>query len=166
MVDDFVRGKGHLTLGSRMKRIGERLQSETQQLMIAQSIPIPASQYPLLASLDEYGPLAIGDLADALGVSQPGITRSVGQLVRQRLVSIRRGKKDQRTKLVALTELGRGLVQNGRRDIWPQIEHCLADILSGRTGTLLEQLDILEDALNESSFSQRISKANSDSDNG
>jgi len=165
MIDDIVRSKGYLTLGSRLKRVGERLQAETQQLMNIENVPILSSQYPLLAALDENGPMAIGDLADALMVSQPGITRSVGQLTKQRLISLRRGKKDQRTRIAALTERGQALVEEGRRKIWPQIEYCLTEILYGYSGSLLEQLDILEDALEESSFSVRISKANN-SDNG
>ena len=165
MIDDIVRSKGYLTLGSRLKRIGERLQAETQQLMNIQNVPILSSQYPLLAALDENGPLAIGDLADALMVSQPGVTRSVGQLAKQRLISLRRGKKDHRTKIATLTARGQALVEEGRREIWPQIEYCLTDILSGHSGSLLEQLDILEDALKEKSFSMRIAKAN-DRENG
>jgi DNA-binding MarR family transcriptional regulator len=53
-----------------MRRIGEMLQAEVQQLMELRSVPIQANQYPLLTSLDKNGPLTIGELADALGVSQ------------------------------------------------------------------------------------------------
>ena len=31
MVEDVVRALGYLTLGTRMKRIGERLQADTQR---------------------------------------------------------------------------------------------------------------------------------------
>ena len=58
------------------------------------------------------GPLLIGELADALGVSQPGVTRNVGLLSKQGVVTVRRGKKDQRTKVVDLTAII-SIVENG-----------------------------------------------------
>ncbi len=166
MVDDIVRRKGYLTLGSRMRRIGEKLQAEVQQLMDEQDMPIQANQYPLLTALYENGPLPVGDLAEALGVSQPGVTRNVGQLAKQGIVSVQRGAKDQRKTVVALTDPGRSLVESGQKDVWPKIETCLADILSGQSGPLLEQLDSLEDALKEMSFAHRIAKTDGSKGNG
>jgi DNA-binding MarR family transcriptional regulator len=166
MINDIVRKKGYLTLGSRLKRMGERLQADVQQLLNQRDIPIQSSQYPLLVTLEEHGPLAVGDLAVALGVSQPGITRSVGQLARQNLVTIQRGKEDQRTKTVALTKKGKTIVTDGRSHIWPHIEASLGEILSGHSGTLIEQLDILEDALDKYSMPERILNAKNGDNNG
>ena len=156
---DIIREKGYLTLGTRLKRIGERLQADVQQLMDARDVPIQAGQYPLLAALEANGPLTVGELVDALGVSQPGITRSVGQLAKQGVVTVKRGAKDQRTKVVTLTDRGLTLVVAGKEDLWPQIDECLADICDGQPAPLLDQLDRLEDALRERSLFQRISKA-------
>ena len=165
MINDIVRQKGYLTLGSRLRRMGERLQADVQQLLNQHDIPIQSSQYPLLVTLEENGPLAVGDMATALGVSQPGITRSVGQLAKQNLVTIRRGKEDQRTKTVSLTRKGQTVVTDGRNHIWPQIEASLSEILSGQAGTLIEQLDLLEDALDKSSMPERIINAKKNGDN-
>lgn len=156
MVEDIVRGKGYLTLGSRMRRIGELLQAQVQQIIDERNLPIQANQYPLLAAIDENGPLAVGDLADALGVSQPGVTRSVGQLAKQGIVAVSRGKQDQRTKIVALTDKGRTIVQDGRNHVWPHVEACLADILSSQSGPMLGQLDALEDGLRQVSLLERV----------
>lgn len=159
MVEDFVRRKGYLTLGTRLKRIGDRLQADVQQLFDAEGIPVQTAQCPLLAALDSLGPLTVGDLAEALGVSQPGITRTVGQLAKQGVVRVVRGQQDQRTKVVTLTEQGRILVERGERDVWPLIDACLADICDNNQAPLLDQLDNLEYALKDRSLFQRISAA-------
>jgi hypothetical protein len=52
MVEDVVRSFGFLTLGTRMKRIGERLQADTQRIMDDLGAPLQASQYPFLAAID------------------------------------------------------------------------------------------------------------------
>ncbi|MFC4270164.1 MarR family transcriptional regulator [Sneathiella chungangensis] len=156
MVEDFVRGKGYLTLGTRFKRIGDRLQADVQQLIDAAGLAVQTGQYPLLAALDEMGPMTIGDLAAALGVSQPGVTRSVGQLAKQGVVTVRRGSRDQRKRRVELTEKGRTLVADGRQTIWPLIETHLADICADTDGPLLDQLDALETRLQEKSLYSRV----------
>ena len=156
MINDLVRKKGYLSLGSRLRRIGERLQAETLSVIAARGIPLQGNHYPLLAALEENGPLTIGDLAMALGISQPGVTRIVGQLVRLGVVRTRAGKQDQRQKVVSLTPKGQALVEEGRKDIWPLIQHCVASILDGQNGPLLEQLDHLEDALKARPFLARI----------
>jgi DNA-binding MarR family transcriptional regulator len=158
MVEDFVRRKGYLTLGTRLKRIGDRLQADVQQLIDVEGIAVQAGQYPLLAALDERGPLTIGDLAATLGVSQPGVTRNVGQLVKQGVVAVARGSEDQRTKVVTLTGAGRAMVDQGKRDLWPLIDSGLADICDDMGGSLLDQLDRLEAALQEKPLFLRVAK--------
>ena len=80
MVEDIVRKNGLTTLGSRLRRLGERLQSEVQDLFDQSELPIQPFQYPLLLSLNDNGAMEIGQIARALGVTQPGVTRSVAQL--------------------------------------------------------------------------------------
>ncbi len=147
MTNDVVRDFGHLALGTRMKRLGERLQSGTQAVMAEAGISIPASQFPLLAALDRLGPLAIGDLADALGVTQPGITRNVAQLVALKLLSAEPSPDDQRRRMVSLSEAGRRVVETGKRDVWPRVEAAVAELCDGLDGPLLDQLSAIEDRL-------------------
>ena len=156
MIDDIVKRKGYLTLGSRLRRIGERLQAETQRVMERRDVPIQANQYPLLAALDENGPISVNEIAEALGVSQPGVTRMIGQLEKQGLVAVRRGETDQRTRVVSLTGPGEGIVRHGREEVWPLIEACVAEIMADASGSLLRQLEHLEAGLGEKSFLQRI----------
>ncbi|WP_197362412.1 MarR family transcriptional regulator, partial [Streptomyces clavuligerus] len=81
MVEDVVRTLGFLCLGSRLRRIGERLQADTQQVIDEAGLSIQAGKYPFLAAIDLSGPLTIGELAQAVGITQPGATRTIGQLL-------------------------------------------------------------------------------------
>ena len=159
MVEDFVRRKGYLTLGSRLKRIGDRLQADVQQLIEAEAVNIQTAQYPLIAVLHEQGPMTVGDLVEALGISQPGVTRSVGQLTKLGVVAVARGRDDQRKKVVALTPAGEAMIAKSQRDIWPFIDKHLSEICAEQDGPLLDQLDILENALQEKSLYRRIIEA-------
>src|SRR4051812_14233591 len=147
MVEDIVRACGFLTLGSRMKRIGERLQSETQAIMDEMDVPLQASQFPFLAALDRLGPRTIGELADAVGITQPGATRSLAQLIGEGLIKARSAPKDQRRKIISLTAKGRSLVDASKRGVWPRIDRAVADLCGELSGPLLDQLAKIEDGL-------------------
>src|SRR5687768_320710 len=101
-MEDVVRALGHLTLGTRLKRIGERMQSQTQRIIDAHELPIQAAQFPFLAAIDRLGPSTVGDLAEAVGVTQPGATRALAQLAQEGLVEITPATDDQRRKHVSL----------------------------------------------------------------
>jgi DNA-binding MarR family transcriptional regulator len=146
-VQDIVRELGYLTLGTRFKRIGEQLQSQTQRILAAHDVSIPAGQFPFLAALDRLGSLTIGQLADAIGVTQPGATRTAAQLCDAGLVSITQSRDDQRRKSVTLTREGERLVATSKRDVWPIIERSVRELSHELEGSLLEQLAALEDGL-------------------
>ncbi len=147
MAEDIVQKRGHLFLGSRLKRIGERMQSEVMRLVEAAGLPIQPSQYPLLAALDHSGPLTVGELVEATGVSQPGVTRNLARLVDSGLVDSNRIGRDQRNKTISLTEAGRAAMARSKREIWPNIEAAVIDLCAGLDGPLLDQLTAIEEEL-------------------
>jgi DNA-binding MarR family transcriptional regulator len=147
MVEDIVRELGYLTLGSRLKRIGERLQGQAQVLIEASGISLPSSCFPVLAALDRLGPLSVGELAEAVGVSQPAVTRLLDRLESEDLVKSNPPARDRRVRPIALTRTGRKLICRAKELVWPKIEAAVADACTGAAGPLLAQLASLEEAL-------------------
>ncbi|HEV7248865.1 MAG TPA: MarR family transcriptional regulator [Shinella sp.] len=155
MTEDIVRALGYLCLGSRLKRIGEQVQSDTQRIMERLDVPLQAGQYPLLAAIDRLGPLSIGELAAALGITQPGVTRAAGLLAEAGYITARKEKGDQRIRRLSLTQEGQALIDRSRQDIWPAIEAAVRDTCDGLDGSFIAQLDQLEDALQEKPLHRR-----------
>lgn len=155
MVEDVVRALGYLCLGTRLKRIGERLQADTQKIIDAFDGPVQPALHPPLAAIDRLGPLGIGELAEALGITQPGATRSVAELVRLGLVAAEQPPDDQRRRLITLTSAGRAVVDQGKSAIWPRIEAAVADLCRDLPGPFLEQLAAIEDRLRECPLDRR-----------
>jgi len=155
-MEDIIRSLGYLTLGSRLKRIGEQLQADTQRMLDGLEVPVQSSQYPLLAALDRLGPLPVGELAQSLGITQPGVTRSVALLAELGLVEVIQSDGDQRRRMVSLTKNGQRLVDRAKRDVWPRIENAVADLCKGLTGPLLDQLTAIEDGLAAAPLDRRV----------
>ena len=154
---DILRQRGHLFLGSRMKRLGERLQADVLRFIEAAGLPIQPSQYPILAALDLTGPMTVGDMVAITGVSQPAVTRSLGRLVELGLVAISRAHKDQRHKTATLTDAGHAAIARSKQEIWPAIDGAVAAMCGELSGPLLTQLDRLEDMLAAMPLDRRAS---------
>jgi DNA-binding MarR family transcriptional regulator len=144
VVDDIVEQLGHLTLGSRLKRLGERMQAETTRFIEASGLEVSASLFPLLAALDRPDGLTVGELADAVGVSQPGVTRSLAKLADLGLVAVAHESVDRRRRSARLTAHGEVVVARARVEVWPHIEAAVAGACDGLDGPLLDQLAELE----------------------
>lgn len=155
-MEDVVRSLGYLCLGTRFKRIGERLQADTQKIIEGLGGPVQPALYPTLAALDRLGPLGIGDIAEALGITQPGATNSVTQLSKMGLVAAEQPADDQRRRVITLTPAGRAAVEQGKALIWPRIEAAVAELCRDLPGDLLEQLAAIEDRLADGPLDRRV----------
>jgi DNA-binding MarR family transcriptional regulator len=161
MIEDVVKELGYLTLGTRLKRLGERLQAQTQVLLEHANVAIPASHFPLLAALERLGAMNVGELTEALGMSQPGVTRLLDKLEAEGLVRSTQLADDRRVRTIALTKSGRQLISRSQRTVWPMIEAAVADACAGPAQPLLAALAALEDALAAVPLSSRAERLRS-----
>lgn len=150
---DVVAAMGPAFLGSRLKRLGERMQAGAAEIIADYGLPLAPAQVPVLTAL-RGGPLAVGQIAEAVGASQPGVSRIVAQLEQLGLAEARRGR-DQRERLVALTPAGTDAVETLAREVWPRVGEAAAELYAGLYGTFLHQLGAIERALSEASLAQR-----------
>lgn len=157
MVEDVIRTFGFVMLGSRLKRLGERLQADTQRLFEAGGLDILPAQLAFLVAVDRLQPVAIGELAHAMGVAQPGVTRSVGQLAEAGWLEVRQADDDQRRRIVVLSHEGRRLVDRVKRVVWTRVEAAVVELCGDLSGPLLDQLATIEARLAEKPLDRRAS---------
>ena len=159
MVLDVVKELGFLALGTRFKRIGESLQAQAQALLASNGMDMPAAHFPLLAALDRLGPLGVSELSQAVGVSQPVVSRSLLVLEANGLVESTPVAADRRVRCIRLTRKGRELVRHAKRAVWPVIEAAVAQVCEPLKGSLLDQLSALEAAIEQIPLLQRAAAA-------
>jgi DNA-binding MarR family transcriptional regulator/N-acetylglutamate synthase-like GNAT family acetyltransferase len=155
-LNDILRDMGPLFLGSRLKRLGERMQADVLRVIQSKGIDVQPSQYPLLAALDRYGDMTVNEMVNAVGVSQPAVTRSLSLLVEMGLVETNHIHRDQRHKTISLTTSGRDIMQVSKSEIWPQVEAAAISLCATGPGSLMGQLDAIEDALAAQDLYQRV----------
>jgi DNA-binding MarR family transcriptional regulator len=157
-MEDVVKSLGYLALGTRLKRLGERLQAQTQLVLAQAELDLPAGHFPVLAALDRLGSLNVGELTEALGVSQPGVTRMLDKLQAEGLLRSVQSTDDRRVRTIELTRSGQQLVARAKRLAWPKVEAAVAAACSGPAEALLPALAALEAALAEMPLSARLGR--------
>jgi len=143
---------GPTFLGSRLKRLGERMQAGAARVASDAGLPVQPAHMPLLAALDGQA-LTIGQLVQVVGVSQPGITRGIGQLADLGLVESQQDRDgDGRQRTISLTSEDNAVLARAKLYVWPQIGEAVKTLFGGRPEEFMEQIAAIEAALAEHSI--------------
>lgn len=156
-MSDILHEQGIGFLGSRLKRLGERMQAGAARVAEEADLPMQPSHMMFLAALDRH-PMTIGELVHAIGISQPGVTRGVGQLVDLGLAQSRQGE-DQRQRTVSLTPAGVAALARARVLVWPRVEAAVRQLLGDQADTFMAQIEAVEAALAETGIDQLAARS-------
>ena len=152
-MEDLLAIEGTILLGSRLKRLAEQIQSGA--LLIAQDcgLNVQPSQMALITAISRQGNMTIGDASNVLGISQPAVTRLVGQLVDAGLITSDPVPGDKRSKSLSLTPAGAQVMQTARTTMWPRLRAAVGELCDNES--FLAQIAEIEAALAERPLQQR-----------
>lgn len=150
---DVLALEGAVMLGSRLKRLAERLQAGAERISADCGLPTQPSQMPLLTALHRQGPMTVSDAVQALGISQPAVTRILSHLVDMGLVETSRDARDQRSKTISLSPRGREMMESAITVMWPRLHAAVDEVCDAPA--LLGLIEATERALAEQPLDQR-----------
>ncbi len=156
MARDVLAEMGHLALGSRLKRLAERVQADATKAFSDRGIPVQAAHFPLLAALTTYGPLSVSEAVDAVGISQPAVTRIHNSLQKLGLTCTVPVRGDNRVKQIRLTPEGEALVEDLKHTMWPHVRRAAQALCEGPDTDILGQIARLEAGLQTRPLDLRI----------
>lgn len=114
-------------LGSRLKRLAERLQAGAELIARDCGLPTQPGQMPLLTALWRRGSLGVGEAAEMTGFSQPAITRVARELARTGLIATAGDASDKRVRRLSLTAEGRRVMVLAQTALWPRLRAAVAE---------------------------------------
>ncbi|WP_395621942.1 GNAT family N-acetyltransferase [Sphingomonas daechungensis] len=123
------------------------MQASAALLIAGADLPVQPGHIPFLVALDNRA-MSVGQLVEAVGISQPGVTRAIGQLTVLGFVQSQQGR-DQRQRTVSLTPQGSAALRRAREHVWPQVEQAVRSLLRERTDAFLQELTDVENALSD-----------------
>ena len=142
---DVVALEGAVMLGSRLKRLAERLQAGAERIAVDCGLAMQPSQMPLLTALYRLGPMTVGDAVVVLGISQPAVTRILSRLLELGLVETTRNDRDQRCKTISLSSSGLEAMELAATVLWPRLRAAVGEVCDAPA--LLGLIEAVEGAL-------------------
>jgi DNA-binding MarR family transcriptional regulator len=107
----------------------------------------PAAQWRTLSILAAEGPMRVGELAAASRVTQPGMTRLLGTMVEEELVTRIADRDDSRAWLIVVSEKGTTALAAWRAQLAETLDPWFGELSDADWATLEAAASLLETRL-------------------
>ncbi len=154
---DFIDELGLLALGSRLRRISDRVMSSGVVVYRAAQVAFEPRWFPVFRLLADEGEKTVGECARALGLTHAAVSQTVRRLSDRGLVQVSRDAEDERRRLVSLSEEGTTMLPK-LRELWEDIEGSLREAVDYGGIDILSAVQGLESALAVQSLSERVAE--------
>jgi len=145
-----------LALGSRLKRLSDHMMKEVSKIYGELHINFDPYLMPIFKLVSEKDSLTIGELSNALNVTQPAVTQFVNSLIKRKLISTKIDKVDKRKRKVNLSKNGEKLILK-LKPVWKVIDDEIKKLThNGDNKTLLEHITYMEIELKKQSLTSRV----------
>ena len=143
-------------LGALLRRLSAAIDADAGRVYEAQRIRFEQRWFGVINQLAVNGPMSVGMLAQALGVSHPSVSETRQSLEKAGLIEAVIDPQDARRRILALSPAGHALVER-LRPLWKRFD-VVAQELDEEAGGVVEALARLERALERKSLHARLTE--------
>src|SRR5262245_5730468 len=152
--EDFLDELGALALGSRLKRLGDRMMAEASRTYRAFGHDAQPKWFGLLALLHREGPVGVVDAAQRLGLTQPAVSQFCRGLEERGWIDVRTTAEDASRRRIQLTRSGRSSVAS-MQPMWLAVQQAAERLCREAGDDFLASIQRLERALADRSIAER-----------
>ncbi|MFT5561727.1 MAG: DNA-binding MarR family transcriptional regulator, partial [Litorivivens sp.] len=152
---DLLRELGPLALGSRLKRLSDRLMQDGIKIYRHDDLNFEPKWFPVFYFLAEKGPSAVTDIARGIGITHPSVNQIAKEMTSRGYVAAYKDPTDKRRRVLALTSEAKSQRQRLSKT-WQLIDASLQELIEETGVDLLAHIETLERALAKKSFLERF----------
>ncbi len=154
---DFYKQAGALILGTRLKRLSERILNDISLIYAKLSIDFEPSWFPVFFLLNKNKRMSISEIAKILGITHSAVSQMVNVLRKRKLVRFIKDNGDQRKKVLEFTPEGSQLTKE-LISVWFSLENSTQNMLNEgkHCSNLFNVLDEMENILQNKSLLPRV----------
>ena len=152
---DFLRELGPLALGTRLKRLSDRVYEQIVRAASIADADFPPGCFPLFKLLEAYGPLSVGECAQRLGLAHPTVLRAARILTARGWVERFTDGGDRRRSLLRLSAAGRAEAER-TAPLVADLKEIVEQELAESGCDLLDALRRVEEQLERHSLERRL----------
>ena len=154
---DFIQDLGHLALGSRLKRLSDRIMSDGAEVYREAGLEFEPRWFPLFRLLADRGPMSVGEAASALGLTHAAISQTANVMTKQKIIAAKKDRGDERRRVLSLTELGMEILPK-IQPLWTDIESAVREVVDYGGVDVLAAIDGIEHAMEREKLSERCAR--------
>lgn len=150
---------GILAISTRLQRLSEQLRKDGALIYKSFDIDFEPKWFPVIYTLHVKEMLSVVEIASEIGYSHPSTISLLKELEKQKIISSKKDKLDERKRLIVLTAKGKELVTK-MQPVWSVMKKALNEIADNQNN-LLRAIEEAEQKLAKQGFLQRISELKS-----
>lgn len=155
-MNDSISKVGYLAGATRLRRIGEKLQSEGDKIYSELGIDFKASWFATYHTLQQAGkPLTMQDITGSIGFTHITVKNIVREMEQNGLVKIKPNPGDARSKHVTLTTKGQNLLPK-LSPVWQNISISLQQLLTAGHPDFINIVSRIEKEMDRQPLNNRI----------
>jgi ribosomal protein S18 acetylase RimI-like enzyme len=152
---DMIKELKGLALGSRMKRLLDRMNRDISGTYRSLGLDFEARWFSVFYLLKEEAPLTVTGIANRLGFSHPAVIKIAREMGRKGLLLSSQDKTDRRKRLLRLSRKGKETADR-LSPVWEDIRSVIQELLDGADHHLLLAIEGMEHQLDEKELSERL----------
>jgi len=152
---DQMNSYGSLSLGSRLRRLSDRLIQDVVEIYEAQGIDLHPTYFPLFNLLHQQGAVSVTEAAQQLGVSHPAISKIARKMIADELIVRSPDPTDERRFTLQPTAKSEQLLQS-IQPIWEAIRSYLDQQVARQQYPILAALSEFETIIDRDGFVEPV----------
>lgn len=157
---DYLDRLGSLALGSRLKRMSERLGQEVAEVYSEAGVSFEPKWFPVFRLLAEQKVASVTDVASWVGITHPAVNQIAQELTKAGLITSASDKSDGRKRLLSLSSKGKKLATE-LEPVWQALHCALSDLFEETELSLLNAVATAESAMDRRSLLSRYEEMSS-----
>lgn len=146
---------GIIGIATRLKRLSEMLAIQVQEVYDEHDRNFKVSWFTTMANIKYEGEIDFKTLAGKNNVSASAVSQVITDLKKHKMVYIKAGLEDKRSKTISLTEKGNKYLESIIPDL-NEIEKDLIEVFQNKAGKFTKELERIEENFKSKTFLQRI----------
>ncbi|UWY26843.1 MarR family transcriptional regulator [Flavobacterium sp. TR2] len=144
---------GILAISTRLQRLSEQLRKDGAQIYTYFNIDFEPKWFPVIYTLHVKEMLSVVEIANEIGYSHPSTISLLKELEKEKMISSKKDKQDERKRLIILTPKGQELVTK-MQPVWEIMRKTLHEITNTQNN-LLKAIEEAEQNLTKQGLFQR-----------
>ena len=157
-MDTAINELEYLSIGSQMRSIYEKLQSDGDNIYNTVGLNFKSSWFPIFQTIAYANrQLSVMEITERISYSRITVKNVVKELAKENLIEIKENPEDKRSKLFFLTRKGE-LLKPKLESLWESFSLELTNIFKSPNNDFLQKVKEVNNTLKQSSFKKKVLK--------